>query len=105
MSAFYPLRFLSAQAAERPTVQRRGSERKRGPRPPQNACSVVTFKYKDSATDQVRLCTVSAEEFMRRFLEPVLPERFVKVRCNGLGIMPDKSKHLHLQLDCHHSRQ
>ena len=28
----------------------------------------VTFKYKDSATDQVRYATVSAEEFMRRFL-------------------------------------
>ena len=28
----------------------------------------VTFKYKDSATDQVKFATVSAEEFMRRFL-------------------------------------
>jgi ribosomal protein L37AE/L43A len=44
----------------------------------------VTFKYKDSATDQVRFCTVSAEEFMRRFLQHVLPERFVKVRYYGL---------------------
>lgn len=44
----------------------------------------VTFKYKDSATDQVRLATVSAEEFMRRFLQHVLPERFVKVRYYGL---------------------
>ena len=35
----------------------------------------VTFKYKDSATDQVRFCTVSAEEFMRRFLQHVLPVR------------------------------
>src|SRR5712692_10053068 len=44
----------------------------------------VTFKYKDSATDQVRFCTVSAEEFTRRFLQHVLPERFVKVRYYGL---------------------
>jgi len=44
----------------------------------------VTFKYKDSATDQVRFCTMSAEEFMRRFLQHVLPERFVKVRYYGL---------------------
>ncbi|PYT04936.1 MAG: IS91 family transposase [Acidobacteria bacterium] len=44
----------------------------------------VTFKYKDSATDQVRYATVSAEEFMRRFLQHVLPERFVKVRYYGL---------------------
>ena len=44
----------------------------------------VTFKYKDSATDQVKFATVSAEEFMRRFLQHVLPERFVKVRYYGL---------------------
>jgi len=44
----------------------------------------VTFKYKDSATDQVRFCTVSAQEFIRRFLQHVLPERFVKVRYYGL---------------------
>lgn len=44
----------------------------------------VTFKYKDSATDQMRFCTLSAEEFVRRFLQHVLPERFVKVRYFGL---------------------
>lgn len=44
----------------------------------------VTFKYKDSATDQLKLETVSAEEFMRRFLQHVLPERFVKVRYYAL---------------------
>jgi hypothetical protein len=44
----------------------------------------VTFKYKDSATDQVKFATVIAEEFMRRFLQHVLPERFVKVRYYGL---------------------
>jgi ribosomal protein L37AE/L43A len=44
----------------------------------------VTFKYKDSATEQVKYATVSAEEFMRRFLQHVLPERFVKVRYYGL---------------------
>lgn len=44
----------------------------------------VTFKYKDSATDQVRFCPLSAEEFMRRFLQHVLPERFMKVRYYGL---------------------
>ena len=40
----------------------------------------VTFKYKDSATDEVKYATVSAEEFIRRFLQHVLPEGFVKVR-------------------------
>jgi hypothetical protein len=44
----------------------------------------VTFKYKDSSTDQERFCTVSAEEFIRRFLQHVVPERFVKVRYYGL---------------------
>jgi ribosomal protein L37AE/L43A len=44
----------------------------------------VTFKYKDSATRQIRFATVTAEEFMRRFLQHVLPDRFVKVRYYGL---------------------
>ncbi len=44
----------------------------------------VTFCYKESATDKIRTCTLSAEEFIRRFLQHVLPERFVKVRCYGL---------------------
>jgi predicted Zn-ribbon and HTH transcriptional regulator len=44
----------------------------------------VTFKYKESATDQIKFSTVSAEEFTRRFLQHVLPERFVKVRYYGL---------------------
>ena len=44
----------------------------------------VTFKYKDSATDEVKFVPVSAEEFIRRFLQHVLPERFVKVRYYGL---------------------
>jgi hypothetical protein len=36
----------------------------------------VTFQYKYSATDQVKLATENAEEFIRRFLQHVLPERF-----------------------------
>jgi hypothetical protein len=44
----------------------------------------VTFKYKESATDQIRISTLSAEEFIRRFLQHVLPDRFVKVRYYGL---------------------
>ena len=44
----------------------------------------VTFKYKDSATDEEKFVPVSAEEFIRRFLQHVLPERFVKVRYYGL---------------------
>jgi ribosomal protein L37AE/L43A len=44
----------------------------------------VTFKYKDSATKQIKFATVTAAEFMRRFLQHVLPDRFVKVRYYGL---------------------
>ncbi len=44
----------------------------------------VTFSYKESATDQLKRCTVTAEEFIRRFLQHVLPPRFIKVRYFGL---------------------
>jgi len=44
----------------------------------------VTFAYKDSATDQLKSCKVTAEEFIRRFLQHVLPPRFIKVRYYGL---------------------
>jgi hypothetical protein len=44
----------------------------------------VTFAYKDSATDHLKRCTVTAAEFIRRFLQHVLPNRFIKVRYYGL---------------------
>jgi hypothetical protein len=44
----------------------------------------VTFTYKESATDQLKRCTITAEEFIRRFLQHVLPNRFMKVRYYGL---------------------
>ena len=44
----------------------------------------VTFSYKESATEQLKHCTVSAAEFIRRFLQHVLPKRFIKVRYYGL---------------------
>ena len=43
----------------------------------------VTFQYKESATAQVKTSTVPAEEFIRRFLQHVLPDRFIKVRYYG----------------------
>jgi hypothetical protein len=52
----------------------------------------VTFKYKESATAQIRFCTVSAPEFIRRFLQHVLPARFVKVRYYGL--LAPRHRHL-----------
>jgi len=52
----------------------------------------VTFKYKESGTKQVRFCTLTAEEFIRRFLQHVLPPRFVKVRY--FGLMSPGNRHL-----------
>jgi hypothetical protein len=43
----------------------------------------VTFRYTDSDTGQTRYCTVTAEEFIRRFLQHVLPKGFIKVRYYG----------------------
>ena len=43
----------------------------------------VTFEYKDSASKQHKTCTVRAEEFIRRFLQHVLPKGFCKVRYYG----------------------
>jgi hypothetical protein len=43
----------------------------------------VTFRYKDSQTGETRHCPVTAEEFIRRFLQHVLPKGFVKVRYYG----------------------
>jgi hypothetical protein len=45
----------------------------------------VTFRYKDYAADQrQRLLTLSAEEFLGRFVQHVLPKSFVKIRHYGL---------------------
>ncbi len=44
----------------------------------------VTFSYKESATDQLKSAKVTAAEFIRRFLQHVLPSRFIKVRYYGL---------------------
>jgi hypothetical protein len=45
---------------------------------------LVTFKYKDSATKQFKTAELPSQEFIRRFLQHVLPPRFVKVRYYGL---------------------
>jgi hypothetical protein len=43
----------------------------------------VSFRYRDSDTDKLRMCTLAAAEFIRRFLQHVLPKGFVKVRYYG----------------------
>jgi hypothetical protein len=44
----------------------------------------VTFHYHDSQTGAIQVCTVTAEAFIRRFLQHVLPDHFVQVRYYGL---------------------
>ncbi|MFZ5534577.1 MAG: IS91 family transposase [Patescibacteria group bacterium] len=43
----------------------------------------VTFRYRATDTGEPKLCTLSAEEFIHRFLQHVLPKGFVKVRYFG----------------------
>jgi hypothetical protein len=43
----------------------------------------VTFRYCTSDTGKLRTGTLPAEEFIRRFLQHVLPKGFVKVRYYG----------------------
>ena len=54
----------------------------------ENDC--VTFRYKDSKTGKWRTMTLNALEFMRRFLQHVLPRGFKKVR--HYGLMSSKHK-------------
>jgi len=44
----------------------------------------VTFRYKDRKRQQCCTCTLTGHEFMRRFLQHVLPKGFHKVRYYGL---------------------
>jgi hypothetical protein len=44
----------------------------------------VTFRYKSSGGVQTKTMTVNAEEFIRRFLQHVLPKGVHKVRYYGL---------------------
>lgn len=44
----------------------------------------VTFRYRSTKTGKTKTCTLSAEEFIRRFLQHVLPKGFVKVRYYGV---------------------
>jgi hypothetical protein len=43
----------------------------------------VSFRYQSTKTGKTKTYTLSAEEFIRRFLQHVLPKGFVKVRYYG----------------------
>lgn len=45
--------------------------------------AAVVFRYTDSATHQRRECTLSAEEFLRRYLQHILPPGLHRVRYFG----------------------
>jgi Putative transposase len=44
----------------------------------------VTFRYRDNRTQEIRRVTVPAVEFLRRFLQHVLPSGCAKVRYYGI---------------------
>lgn len=46
--------------------------------------SNVTFKWKDYWDGKIKVMTVTAEEFIRRFLTHILPAGFMKIRYYGL---------------------
>jgi hypothetical protein len=57
----------------------------------------VTFRYKDSGGAQRRTMTVGAKEFIRRFLQHVLPAGVHKVRYYGLWSPSNRKKLLEVQ--------
>ena len=62
----------------------------------------VTFRFRATDTGKLRTSTLPAEEFIRRFLQHVLPRGFVKVRYYGF-LAPGCRKRLAVlrqQLDC-----
>ena len=52
----------------------------------------VTFRYRGASTTQTKIMTVSAEEFIRRFLQHVLPAGIHKVRYYGLWSPSNRKK-------------
>lgn len=59
--------------------------------------SQVTFQYRPSDTRQLQTCTLSAEHFIQRFLQHVLPRGFVKVRYFGFFAVTLRSRLAALQ--------
>jgi hypothetical protein len=59
--------------------------------------SQITFQYRTSDTGKLKLCSLSAEKFIHRFLQHVLPHGFVKVRYFGFFGASVRSRLLALQ--------
>jgi len=57
----------------------------------------ITFSYKDRNDDsKTKLMTLKADEFIRRFLLHILPQRFVKIRYFGFLFNRDRLKNIEL---------
>ena len=57
----------------------------------------VTFKWRDYADNNTKkIMTLDADEFIRRFLSHVLPDRFVRIRSSGFLANACKAKNLEL---------
>ncbi len=59
---------------------------------------MVTLKYKNRETGQTEQIDINAVEFIRRFLNHVLPNRFVRIRHYGFLTNRNKSKNLKIIL-------
>lgn len=59
---------------------------------PAGGLPTVTFRYRPSGSRYWRLCTVPVLEFIRRFLQHVLPRGFVKVRYYGFFSSGQRAK-------------
>jgi hypothetical protein len=56
----------------------------------------VTFRWRDYAdSNRVKECTLDAQEFLRRFLLHVLPERFVRIRYFGFFANRHRAESIH----------
>jgi len=58
----------------------------------------IHFRYKDRKNRRWRICQLSPEEFIRRFLQHVLPRGFHKVRYYGLWHPSKKAQIKQVQL-------
>lgn len=57
----------------------------------------ITFEFKDyKDNSKIKLMTISAEEFIRRFLLHVLPDHFTKIKHYGLLANRNKKKNIRL---------
>jgi len=67
----------------------------------------VTFRYRATDTGALKTCSLPAEEFIRRFLQHVLPRGFVKVRYYGFLSSGQRIRlsALKMQLGTRHSDQ